>query len=358
MHFRPRRLSWLVVVSLWLIPVSVAAQAAPASAPEIRFAPLDAARQAFLDETIEPYFSLLQPIEMTAKTGAEITGDSLAAQRDECRKRYAAAVGEFTDAEQQALTWFIEQLDPAMRRNYPRFANTPWSFLKVDSRIEGGLPHTRGHSIVFAPEVVADFVQVHQSRPGLRFVMQLQELLLHEQMHVVQRVHPRVWEKMYREVWGFEHVESIEEGAWLTRQHLANPDGVDTRWIFPVDAKKTQWIMPIVVFREAAGVLRMPNDFVMLGVRVTRAGKGWKAVVDAKGKPDARDLLEIPEYTQAFGGSQNIYHPHEAGADLFARIGTWELMEAGVGATDENTKAFQQRYGALQKAFREALRAE
>ena len=62
------------------------------------------AADAIVDESMEPYFSLLLPLEMHAKTGSSGPGANLAAQRDECRKRYRSAVLDFTDDEKAAMT--------------------------------------------------------------------------------------------------------------------------------------------------------------------------------------------------------------------------------------------------------------
>ena len=47
----------------------------------------------------------------------------------------------------------MEKIEPAVHDDYPAFAQTPWSFLKVYDRIEGGLPHTRGPHITYSERV-------------------------------------------------------------------------------------------------------------------------------------------------------------------------------------------------------------
>src|SRR4051812_18287324 len=71
---------------------------------DITFLTVEQAKAAIVDESVEPYFSLLQRQEMASKTGSAISGENIDAQRDICRKRYQAAMKEFSPAEQAALT--------------------------------------------------------------------------------------------------------------------------------------------------------------------------------------------------------------------------------------------------------------
>ena len=83
----------------------------------------------------------------------------------------------------------VALIDPAVRKNYPRFADTPWNFLKVASNLEAGFPHTRGKHIILAESVCRWMFgdRARWSRP--RVPLDKMELLLHEQMHVFQRAH-------------------------------------------------------------------------------------------------------------------------------------------------------------------------
>src|SRR5580693_449405 len=104
---------WFALAALFFTAVSVsAATTQPATKPaafELTLSPPDQARAAIVDETAEPYFKRLQPIEMAAKTGAPVPGQNLAEQQDNCRKRYQDAVQDFTPAEKQAISWYVSK---------------------------------------------------------------------------------------------------------------------------------------------------------------------------------------------------------------------------------------------------------
>ncbi|MHC4121560.1 MAG: hypothetical protein ACYSWO_29155 [Planctomycetota bacterium] len=168
----------------------------PATAISITFLDIEAGKAAVMDKSFDAYFGRLQPMEMSAKTGSPITGETLDEQRKECRKRYRAQVREFADAEKQVLRDCIEKLDPVLREKFPRFAATPWSFLKVSNRVEGGLPHTQAGHIVLCERVCRQFASQYKTAPD-RTVLSLAGLMAHEQMHVFQRANPEMFESLY-----------------------------------------------------------------------------------------------------------------------------------------------------------------
>jgi hypothetical protein len=294
-------------------------------APEVRIRFLDAreAAAAVVDESMEPYFSILEPAEMAAKTGAALTAEGLPAQRDECRRRYRAAVGEFTEAERSAISEGTRTIVAALRASYPLLVETPWSFLKIDSSIEGGMPHTRGPHIVvpahFAQRFASLSVSSSASAPALR-AMQL-KTLVHEQVHVLQRARPALFEEFYTGTWGFVRAPGLPSCDALRKVQIVNPDGVDVGWAFPVkEGGAESYVQPLVILREAAGVPQMPRDFLMVGVALDRKEASFAPRLDADGKPSLRPLAEIASYRAAFGRVFANFHPHETFAEMFSAM--------------------------------------
>jgi hypothetical protein len=289
----------------------------------IEFLGRAAARKAIIDESMEPYFRLLQPMEMSVKTGEPIGDGTLEQQRDRCRKRYQDAMEEFTDEQKEALRWYISKLMPMVAADYPLYAKTPWSFIKISSKFEGGMPHTRGPHIVLSDGVLGTLVQAKRQAPQWMALAQFGDVLLHEQSHVVQRQHPRQMASLYTELWKFKHVGTIEGGDWITRHQIVNPDGVDVRWIFPIqEGQKTRWIWPLIVFGGVDDPAKASfGNMQMIAVEVEPAGAdAFKAKMGDDGKPVMQDLMGVSQYTSVFRISQNIYHPNEAAADLFAKL--------------------------------------
>lgn len=292
--------------------------------PAIVFMDAAHARTAIVDESVEPYFSLLQTQEMSSKTGAAITGADLAAQRDECRRRYQAAVREFTPEEQAALTAAITSVQPLLAKQYPLFAAEPWSFIKIDRAFEGGMPHTRGHSIVLSDDGLMRFPRGGAAKLNPAGV----NLLVHEQTHVVQRLHPKPFAALYTQSWGLVRMPAEPTPSAAMRAHqLVNPDGIACVWAFPVvrDGKR-RLIEPQVIFGSDAAVPRMPMDFSVIAISVEQRGDAFAYAAGTDGAPETVPLEAVPEYLAAFAPSEENFHPNEVCAELFSRMVTLDLL--------------------------------
>jgi hypothetical protein len=313
-----------------------------AAPPDVSFPAGDAARAAVVDDASDPYFGRLQPHEMEAKTGRPVEGKTLEAKREECRKRYMAAVREFTDAEKALLRKSVEKLHPHLEEHYPALAALPWSFLKLDDAVEGGMPHTRGVHVVLPARLLKALGGLGANADRI-----LLPLLAHEQLHVFQRLHPRHGDGLYTELWGFRRAEDLKEIDWLEARSVVNPDATDLGWAFRAGDR---WIWPRVIFRrlpKAPGdILDMPGDFQMAAVELEEEAGALRVKAGKDGTPEVGELLEVGAYTRVFAGSTYIYHPAEAAADLFAKIIAADLLGAPVNPKLEPVRTW----------FRENLR--
>lgn len=362
---------WLLTLLPGSFPAIARDAAAPATEPTTQAAPISIeflnlgdARKAIVDESMEPYFSLLQPMEMSVKTEKPIGGGTLQQQRDECRRRYQSAVQEFSDEEKDALRWYISKLAPSLAADYPLFARTPWSLIKLSPAFEGGMPHTRGPHIIVSETVLKPMVAMKKTQsPQWMTLAQFGGVALHEQSHVVQREHPDRFAKLYSDYWHFKHARSIQGCPWLTTHQLVNPDGVDVRWVFPIeDNGKTAWIWPLVVFGDVDDPAQTSfADMRMVAIDLEPAAdNSFRAKVDAGGKPVMRDLTDVPEYVKVFQHSTNIYHPNEAAADLFAKVVILRSILPG-NTPAEGRAALDQEilvYAPLTEWFKKTLIAE
>ncbi|HXX94989.1 MAG TPA: hypothetical protein VEN81_15290 [Planctomycetota bacterium] len=305
----------------------LAVQDAPASG--IRFLDTREAARGIADDSGDPYFSLLQPLEMIAKTGAPLTQTGLAAQREECRQRYRDSVREFTADEKAALGAAAGEIREALKKAYPIFAETPWSFLKTDGSIEGGLPHTRGPHIVFSDRTIRQFALlrgrgVNPAKTGLG------QLLIHEQCHVVQRARPRLFEDLFTRVWGFIRAEGLPGGPWQDKVQIVNPDGPDVGWVFVAkEGASTEYWQPLVALKEGVDRPKMPKDFVLIGIALDRKGTRFIPRTGADGRPEIRALDKIPAWQAAWGQVDENFHPNETFAVLFS----WLAMKDHVAET-------------------------
>ena len=322
-----RAMLWLLAVlapvGSALGDVAAAANETASTAPRpvsIEFLSAEEARAAIVDDSLEPYFDLLQPMEMSAKTGAAITGETLEEQRAECRRRYQAGVREFTAEEEGAIRSCVEALLPGLREHYPLFSRMPWRFLKTSNRIECGLAHTRGRHIVLSERMCQHLIRLRRSSLE-RAVSIGAEILAHEQMHVFQRTHGGLFDSLYTGVWGFVRAKSIERCPWLVEHSLANPDGTDCGWVFPIRTQQgTTYLWPLVVLAEGEGLKAIPRDIRQIAVELEQTAQGFRPKVGQDGRCAFRGLSSVTEYRKALPLKSSNYHPHEASAALFAAI--------------------------------------
>jgi len=306
----------------------------------IQFLTQKEAAVAIVDESTEPYFALMQPLEMIAKTSTPLESKDLAAQRDECRARYRDACREFTDDEKTAIADAVREIHDALKLAYPLFAETPWTFLKIDPSIDGGMPFTRGAAIVVPTWLAEKMAKFHAADPHVAR-SGFGETLIHEQCHVLQRAHPALFADLYVNVWGFVRAKGLPSCAWLDRQQILDPDGVDTGWVFvSKDGKATTYWQPLVTIAEGKIRPRMPQDFELLAVALDRKGASFAPRIpkDAKdGKPETMELDLVPGFGAAFGRVPENFHPNETFAVMFSWLAMSEhVARAGPGLRDHS----------------------
>lgn len=325
------------------------AGAAVAAGPSVVFLDGNAARAAIVNDAREPYFSRLYPLDMAAKTGAPLTG-ALAQQREETRRRYQDAVRPFRREEQQAIRAYIDALQPLLR-GYPRFARQPWRFVKVADHIEGALPHTRDDVIVLSEETGKALFDMRQRLAPEAALLRAGMLLVHEQLHVLQRLEPRRFDRLVTETLRFRRV-TLTVPEELAAIQPANPDGMSCCWLYP-RAAGGYW-MPYLTFTGTSAIRRMPEDFHMLAVQVAQDNGGYRVVRDRDGRVSSEELAAVREYVEAFPLTTNYFHPNEIGADLFAQLVLFDGV-AAAGMPPAQRAALEPAFAPLRKAFRDAL---
>jgi len=174
-------------------------------------------------------------------------------------------------------------------------------------------------------------------------------VLLHEQLHVVQRAHRERMERFYRETWKYVRAESIERGAWLDRHQVVNPDGVDARWVYLLEVgDKTRWVLPDLILNLGEGPKRMPRDLHLVVLDLEKREEGFAVKLDARGMPVFEPLSTCESWLDAFPGTPTSYHPNETMADLFVKL----VVHDHVLGCEPDAKPMLERY---RKEFRELL---
>ena len=92
----------------------------------------------------------------------------------------------------------------------------------------------------------------------------------------------------------------------------------------------------------------------MLAFYVTPTADGFRVQQSADGRPKYSELLSVRAYREIFPQSTNIYHPHEAAADLFAKLVVFDSY-LSARMNDAQRAEKEKSFGPLREWFRKNL---
>jgi hypothetical protein len=204
-------------------------------------------------------------------------------------------------------------------RDYPVFGKTEFSLIKTKDTIEGGMAYTRGSHVILPESMLRRFAMFKQ-RMNEKALPAVGSLLIHEQTHVLERLHPHLFTPLFTDTFHFIHAKKIETDSWLAQRQLVNPDGTVCDWIFPLtEDGKPSFILPLIAFDDP-NPTDLRHGIGMIAVTMQPTKDGFKPVEETDGNPVVRPLQEVAPYMQGPGSEQNNYHPNEIAADRFAEL--------------------------------------
>jgi len=290
--------------------------AAAQTPPAIDFLEQTEAAAALADAPGDAYYARMGLLEIRARMKSALPGASLADARAAVRVYDAAAVLPFADEERAAIFALLARVQPVLAARAPLYARTPWSFVKLADQAEGGMPHTRGVHVVLPASAVDVLVGLHRQARSAgphAWPPRGADLLVHEQTHVLERLHPERFEPLFTDVFGFTRMAPAPTNAWLAAHRCVNPDGPDVAWAFALEKiGGSGWLMPDITLPDKA-VPRMPQEFESVGVRVARGADGWR-VVERDGQPVRHDLDQVRGWHAHFPFPDEDFHPNEIAA--------------------------------------------
>jgi hypothetical protein len=296
-------------------------RASPLVHPRIECLAVSTASAAILDESYEPYFSRLQRREIAALTGATVEAGSLDECRQVARQRFQEAVLPFSPREAEAIRRLAENVTVHLAADFPLFAKHPWRFLKVENRLCGGFPHTRGLCIIFSQRVVDRVVSLSGQDANNRALQAMGPLFVHEQLHVLQRFYPDRFATLYQQQLGFVRGH-VKDHDWLIERQILNPDALRLEWVFPTGEAhgETSHYWMRTILGGDRSVPRMGHDFQDVAVRVEPDREGYHVQVNDAGTPVLRNVHRFREYLARLPVRRGLDHPNEITAYTFQQI--------------------------------------
>lgn len=294
---------------IFLLVVSVFSQ------PQIRFLDKESAEAAIVADSLVSYFTRLPSWEMIVKTGrAAVLNPGEMTDKD-CREAFSKGVREFTEEDKEIITRYVAVIDSFMPVEFPALAAIPWSFILLCDSLEAGFPDTRDGHVILSEKFLRALNEWKDKQSSMFFVGL--EVLIHEKVHVLQRINPAKFEQFYLNTWGFRKVAIPKLHDLIQERILVDPDAPSHEWVINLSPNKSNFILPAVILKDNR--LGMGENVQRIGISIDSTKKGFLPRMNKSGRPEFRDLNSVSQYRKKFPLSEHDYHPHELSADLVSK---------------------------------------
>lgn len=297
-------------------------QKSPLVHPRVDFLNTERAAKAILDESYEPYFSQLQIREIEAFTNSEVPTTNLDKAREYAKEKFALAVTDFSESEKKCISFVVDKINAILLENdIGLMAYQPWRFIKVEDWLCGGFAHTRGTYIILSQRHIDNLSKTWNDNMTAEEERTLLEkmgaLLVHEQMHSLQRTFKSKFEILYTEYWNFTKAHVLNDSL-IRIDQVSNPDAPIAEWLIanPKDANSFYWVRTLL--KETEGIPVMGKDFTDRVFVVKKINGKFSTINSEDGYLVYTNLDGIDFYTNAYPTSRGIDHPNEISAYMFS----------------------------------------
>ena len=275
---------------------------------------------AILDETFEPYFSKLQRKEISTFV-QEKAPKNIDSARAFARMKFSSAVMDFSTQEKDILSFVVKKTNRWLLENdINLMANQPWRFIKIQNWLCGGFAHTRGTYIIlsqaYLDRLSTDWSDDMTEESELKLVTSLGGLLVHEQMHSLQRTFKSKFKKLYSENWNFIN-QQIKDEQEIIRDQVSNPDAPIAEWLIPDPEirDKFYWIRTLIT--KNVEIPEMGKDFVDVAFDILKDKENY-SLIKLNNTISSRSLSDLDFYTNSFPVKRGLDHPNEISAYMFS----------------------------------------
>ena len=286
----------------------------------ISFLEKSQASVAILDETFEPYFSKLQRKEISTFV-QEKAPKNIDSARAFARMKFSSAVMDFSSQEKEILTFVVKKTNRWLFENdINLMANQPWRFIKIQNWLCGGFAHTRGTYIIlsqaYLDRLSIDWSDNMTEESELKLVTSLGGLLVHEQMHSLQRTFKSKFKKLYSENWNFIN-QQIKDEQEIIKDQVSNPDAPIAEWLIPDPEirDKFYWIRTLIT--KNVEIPEMGKDFVDVAFDIFKDKENY-SLIKLNNTISSRPLSELDFYANSFPVKRGLDHPNEISAYMFS----------------------------------------
>lgn len=286
---------WILIVCFITAGFSYAADS---PTPKFTFASIKTGQDIL--SANDNYMNRMSPAEIAIRafsTSADKTANDL-------KSLYKANVLTWTDAEKAQLTTLVTNLQGKLK-GINHLLPEEIIFVKVNNKVEGGLPHTRANAIIF-PEAKLPVTD---------------NLFLHELFHILSRAQQAKHASLYNLI-GFQPC-NFKPNQEIQAKTLTNPDVPAEAYYLPAEIDGAA--AAIMTFLYASTEAFDPSIERGFGghfgfglLQVTVNDGTCRVALDSAGKAKILDPSTVPEFFAAIGKNTSyIIHPEEVLADNF-----------------------------------------
>ena len=277
---------------------------------------------AILDETFEPYFSKLQKREITTFT-QEKSPDNIDSARIFAKEKFSSAVLEFTKNEKSILSFVVNKTNSwLLDNNINLMAKQPWRFIKIQNWLCGGFAHTRGTYIIlsqaYLDKLSKEWSDQMSEESEAKLVTSLGGLLVHEQMHSLQRTFPTKFTSLYTTKWNFVN-EIVHDEKQIIINQVSNPDAPQAEWIVPDQNKDGKYFWIRTLLKKNIDIPAMGKHFEDVAFEIEKKGDGFY-VSKFNSELIFKPLFELEFYKNSFPIERGLDHPNEISAYMFSEF--------------------------------------
>ena len=207
-----------------------------------------------------------------------------AKSRTELMLFYFDSIMQFTYEEQELLQQATNKALQKLNNWFPNFLkDTEIKFIKVEGTLDWNMPYTINNCIVM-PYIM------------LKNKKELVKTIVHELIHIHQRINPEFYSNLYSGIFSFEHTNCIINLSNYENITITNPD-----------TNNTQWIIQLYDGLYYPAMIYINNTSQEVLFRIKRDNNNCYVAIDNPLKAHSRkDYIELLR-----GCNEQISHPNE-----------------------------------------------
>lgn len=149
-----------------------------------------------------------------------------------CLELYSKNFQDFTTDEKTHIYLVIINIVQKLVSVYPKLDIFEWNIIKSNHHIEDGMPFTLSKYIILPESIIQRSINTYIETGLIDSIKFLGDILIHEQIHIIQRKNQSLFNQFYQSKWNFSYYSNIHIPKKINDRIRTNPDGLDVNWVY------------------------------------------------------------------------------------------------------------------------------